>query len=114
MHNKLSSYFDDIFLDYQFSFRKGISAQKCLITLIETWEKYLDNKEPFEALLTDLCKTFDCVNHELLIAKFHSYGFDNSSLRLIHSYLNSRQQQNRIDYKSNFEEHLLKICDKDS
>ena len=97
LYNELSNYFEDIFSDYQFGFRKGISAQQCLITLIETWKKYLDNKESFGALLTDLSKAFDCVNHELLIAKLHAYGLDNSSLRLIHSYLKNRQQRLRFD-----------------
>ena len=85
------------FSDYQFGFRKGISAQQCLIILIETWKKHSGNKESSGASLTDLSKTFDCVNHELLIAKLHAYGLDNSSLRLIHSYLNNRQQRVRID-----------------
>ena len=95
--NELSSYFEDIFSDYQFGFRKGISSQQCLITLIETWKKYLDNKKSFGALLTDLSKAFDCVNHELLITKLHAYELDNSSLKLIHSYLNNMQQRVRIE-----------------
>ena len=98
LYNELSSYFEDIFSDYQFGFRKGISAQQCLITLIETWKKYLDNKESFEALLTDLSKAFDCVNHERLVAKLHVL-LRYSSLRLIHSYLNSKQRLVRIDNK---------------
>ena len=89
--------FEDIFSDDQFGFRIGISARQCLITLIETWKKYLDNNESFGALLTDLSKAFGCVNHELVIVKLHAYGLDNSSLRLIHSYLNNRQQRVRID-----------------
>ena len=74
LYHELSSYFEDIFSDYQFGFRKGISAQQCMITIIETWKKYLDNNESFGALLTDLSKAFDCVNQELLIAKLHAYG----------------------------------------
>ena len=97
MCNELFSYFEDIFSEYQFGFRKGISAQQCLITLVETWKKYLDNNETFGGLLTDFFKAFDCVNHELLIAKLHAYGLDNSSLRLIHSYLNNRRQRVRVD-----------------
>ena len=53
--------------------------------------------QSFAALLTDFFKAFDCVNHELLIPKLHVYGLDNVSLRLIHSYLNKRQQRVRID-----------------
>ena len=36
LYNELSSFFKDIFSDYQFGFRLGVSAQQCLITLIET------------------------------------------------------------------------------
>ena len=53
LYHELFSYFEDIFSDYQFGFRKGVSAQQCLITHIETWKKYLDNNKSFGALLTD-------------------------------------------------------------
>ena len=53
LYNELSSYFEDIFSDYQFGFRKGISAQQCLINLIETWKKYLDNKQRVFCGITD-------------------------------------------------------------
>ena len=80
LYNELSNYFEDIFSDYQFGFRKGISAQQCLIILIETWKKHIDNKESFGALLTDLSKAFDCVNHELLIAVRYIHGYMKSSV----------------------------------
>ena len=41
-------------------------------------------------------KAFVSINHKLLIAKLHSYGLDSSSLRLIHSYLNNKQQRVHI------------------
>ena len=40
--------------------------------------------------LMDLSKAFDCISHELLIAKFDAYGFDTNSLKLIYSYLNEQ------------------------
>ena len=73
LYNELSSYFEDIFSDYQFDFRKGISTQQCLITLIETWKKYLDNNESFGALMTSLSRAFDYVNHEFMNDKLHAY-----------------------------------------
>ena len=50
----------------------------------------------FVALLTDLSKAFDCLNHDLLIAKLSAYGFSLPALRLIHDYLLNRKQRTRI------------------
>ena len=49
------------------------------------------------ALLTDLSKAFDCINHELLIAKLEAYGFDNDSLGYIYSYLTHRKQRTKVN-----------------
>ena len=42
------------------------------------------------AVLMDLSKAFDTINHDLLIAKLHEYGFDKSSFKLLFSYPNNR------------------------
>ena len=47
-------------------------------------------------LLTDLSKAFDCLVHDLLIAKLHAYGFDYLSLKLINNYLTGRRQRVRV------------------
>ena len=49
------------------------------------------------ALLTGLSKAFDCLLHDLLIAKLHAYVFEIDSVRLIYSYLVGRKQQVKID-----------------
>ena len=51
----------------------------------------------FGALLTDPSKAFDCLNHDLLIAKLNAYGFRLPALRLIHDYLLNRKQRTRIN-----------------
>ena len=50
----------------------------------------------YAVLLTDLSKAFDCLPHDLIIAKLHAYGFDKASLRLMHSYLTDRYQRVKI------------------
>ena len=51
----------------------------------------------FGTLLTDLSKTFDCLDHELLIAKLNEYGFSLTALKLVHNYLSNRKQRTKID-----------------
>ena len=51
--------------------------------MIKKWRKFLDIGGHAGVLLTDLSKTFDCIDHKLLIAKLHTYGFDTYALKLI-------------------------------
>ena len=51
-----------------------------------------DNKELCAAILTDLSKSFDCICHDLLIAKLNAYGFYLNALKLICDYLSDRSQ----------------------
>ena len=41
----------------------------------------------------DLLKTYDCLLHDLIIAKFEAYGVDSISLKLFHSYISHRKQR---------------------
>ena len=97
IHSQISAYFDKILSKYQFGFRKGYSSQQCLLVLMEKWKKCLEKGGKCGALLTDLSKTFDCLLHDLLIAKLHAHGFEIDSLRLIYSYLVGRKQRVKID-----------------
>ena len=65
--------------------------------MLEKWQKALDNKEAFGALLTDLSKPFDCLNHELFVAKLHAYGLSFSSVKLIHDYLLNGKQRTKVN-----------------
>ena len=67
------------------------------MAMIEKWQKFLDIGGHAGALLTDLCKAFHCIDHELLILKLHAYGFDTDVLKFIYSYLKGRKQRTRIN-----------------
>ena len=86
-----------IFSKYQCGFRIGFSTQQCLLAMLEKWKRSIDNGKSFGALLTDLSKSFDCLDHELLIAKLNAYGFHLSALKLIHDYLSNRKQRTKIN-----------------
>ena len=72
--------------------------------------KSVDNGGAFGLLLTDLSKAFDCLPHELLIAKLDTYGFGKSSLKLIHIYHSNRKQRAKInDRYSSWSEILFEV-----
>ena len=79
------------------AYRKKYSTNHVLIRLIESWKLQLDNKKFVGAVLMDLSKAFDCVPHDLLIAKMHAYGFDRDTLILMFSYLKGRKQGVKVN-----------------
>ena len=79
-----------------FGYREGHSTEQCLLRMIEIWKKAADEKKHAGAVLTDLSKAFDCISHDLLLAKLNAYGFDKASLKFIRSYLQERKQRTKV------------------
>ena len=59
--------------------------------------KTLDESCETGAVLTNLSKPFDCIDHNLLIAKVNAYGFEKQLINFIYSYLTKRKQRTRVD-----------------
>ena len=91
MFEQMSQFFENIFSKYQCGFRKCFSTQQCLLAMLEKWKRCVDDIKMFGALLTDLSKGFDCLDHELFIAKLKAYGFSLTALKLVHNYLSNRK-----------------------
>ena len=76
----------------------------------EKWKIVLDSKGYGDAVLMDLSKAFDTINHDLLIAKLHAHGFSKESLKLIKSYLSNRWQRTKVNLSfSSWSELILGI-----
>ena len=74
-------------------FRPKYSTQHALLRFVEKCKESLDKRIFAGAVLMDLSKAFDNLNHELLIVKLDSYGFSKSALKLMFSYLKDRKQR---------------------
>ena len=89
--------FVDKFLSEFISGYKGAySTNHVLLRFIEQWKSALDNKNMVGAVLMDLSKAFDCIRHNLLIAKLYAYDVSENSLMFFHSHLKRRKQDVKI------------------
>ena len=70
--------------------------------MIEKFKNSRDQGSEYPALITDMSKAFDCLPHDLVIAKLHAYRFDKASLRLLHSYLTEGYQRVKINSSYSF------------
>ena len=97
MYDQILSYIKKYLSPYLFGYRKGYSTEQCLTVMLEVWKKALEGKGTAVAILTDLSKAFDCLNHDLLIAKLEAYGFDSSALFFVKDYLKNRKQRIKVN-----------------
>ena len=78
------------FSKYQGGYRKGFSTQHTLLVMIGKITTARDNTEFCTAILTSLSRAFDCICHDLLIAKLNPYGFDRNALKPIYDCFSDR------------------------
>ena len=83
IQKQIVGYMENVLSQSLCGYRKNFSTHQALLALIENWQKLLDNIGFGGAVLMYLSKTFDTINHDLLVAKLHAYGFCNDSLKLL-------------------------------
>ena len=64
--------------------------------MIKKCRESLDQGGAYGVLLTELSKAFDCLHHELHIAKPHVYGLDMASVKVIRFYLTKRKHESKL------------------
>ena len=97
MQKKMNGFVERHLSPYLCGYRKGYNSQYALLAMIEKWKMSLDNNGFAGGILMDLSKAFDTINHQLLIAKLHAYGFNKDALELILDYLSNRWQRTKIN-----------------
>ena len=78
-------------------YRQNYSCQHVLRRLIEEWRLKLDNDYLVGGVLMDFSKAFDCIPHDLLIAKLLAYKIDDKIVQIFFSYLQNRKQCVKIN-----------------
>ena len=78
-------------------FRSHHSTTTGLIQMYDSWVQAVERKEFTGVCFLDLSAAFDIVDHPLLLQKLGLYGFTDSSLHWVNSYLSGRSQAVYVD-----------------
>jgi hypothetical protein len=89
---RIRNYFENekLFNNAQFGFRQNRSCEQAVNTLMELLTDAKEEKKYSIAVLLDLSKAFDTLDHELLLFKLSQYKFSENSCKLIRNYLDDR------------------------
>jgi len=110
MFNRLYQYVhtNGILAPEQFGFRKGTHIEKAIFTLTNSILSSLNLRHQIGGIFCDLSKAFDCINHEILLAKLHYYGIRGVSLNWFKSYITNRRQKVKIKSQNQKQESWCK------
>ena len=87
LHDQISNFIEPKFSKFLVGFRKKHNTQHALLRMIEKWKTKLNNGCKIGAIIMDLSKAFDTLNHDLLLSKLCAYGFCSKSINFLKSYL---------------------------
>ena len=82
----------NLFTEFQFGFRTKHYTNHAITCVYETILEELDNQKSVCGIFLDFAKTFDFVNHQILLDKLDHYGIRGNANKLLKSYLTNRYQ----------------------
>ena len=83
MFNQLSNHTKYFLNQILCGFIKAHSTQHALFKLLHSWQRELDESGYVSTILMDLSEAYDCIPHQLLIAKLEAYGLHKNSFKSI-------------------------------
>ena len=87
----------EILPDTQSGFRPNHGCATALLGVTDDILTAVDNNQLTAVVLLDYSKAFDRINHRLLLAILHYYGFSENALAMMHSYISDRRQQVKLE-----------------
>ena len=84
---------NDLTTMFQHAYRSGHSTSTAMTQMSDSWLTSIDNSMLVGTVLLDFSAAFDVIDHDILIAKLTSYGFNSSAIQWFRSYLSDRSQR---------------------
>jgi hypothetical protein len=88
---------NNLFSDQQYGFINGRSSTLQLLKVMDEWTAALDEGNSINCIYMDFMKAFDTVPHRRMLSKLRSFGFTETMVKWVESFITGRTQQVRID-----------------
>ena len=107
---QIRDYFTNIklFSCSQHAYRQGHSTSIALAQLTDDWLSQIDSKNMVGTVMMDLSAAFDVVDHDIMISKLRTNGFNTMALAWMLSYLSGRSQ--RVCFNGSLSERKYNHC----
>ena len=96
IYDQFYQYLENFLSELLCGFRKAHSTQHALSKLTQKWQAELASGGYVGTILMNLSKTYNCLSHDLLIAKLETYGLDVGSLNFLLDYLSLRKHRTKV------------------
>ena len=96
IHRQFSSFIYEFLPPYLFGYRKDVNTQMPFFHLLENGRKSLQQRL-YWGSFNGLVRAFDTINHELFLAKLHTWRFSKDFLTLTFSYMYDCWQRSKIN-----------------
>jgi len=110
MQEQITDYIDKFLSQFLCDYRKGLSTQTALMHIVEKFKLFLDSKGVIGAILMDLSKAFDTINHEFLIAILAAYCFSKNSFKINFELFEKWWQRVNINSSYSSWSEILRFC----
>ena len=99
IHAQLSHFLEsnNILSNNQYGFRRGLSTNAAVFEVLKTLHQNWDDKLYSGCIFIDFSRAFDTINHQILMEKLKLYGFDDTPLNFMQTYMHSRKQMTIVN-----------------
>ena len=96
LHTQLTTFTNNLLHKNQHGFRANRSTSTAIFDVMQKFFDAWNEKKYISCIFIDYSRAFDTIDHNILLAKLSAYGLDETSHKLMKSYLLNRKQRTNL------------------